>query len=143
MDGTLVPIVEAPDAVDENGNPIDRRTTRQTRFKEARLALARSERQLEPKFGATFGTPDDAGNQLLDCAIAAGMAVNTQVHDVGDGASWIANQVKARFGDQATYLLDFYHLSEYLAAASSVCAPTHPDVWLDLQQQCLKRNQWQ
>jgi len=27
MDGTLIPIVEAPDAVDENGNPVDRRTT--------------------------------------------------------------------------------------------------------------------
>lgn len=143
MDGTLVPIVEAPDAVDENGNQIDRRTTRQTRFKEARLALARSDRQFQPKFGATFGTPDDAGDQLLDCAIAAGMGVNTQVHGVGDGAPWIANQVKAQFGDQATYLLDFYHLSEYLAAASLVCAPTHPDVWLDEQQQRLKRNRWQ
>jgi hypothetical protein len=143
MDGTLVPIVEAPDAVDENRNQIDRRTTRQTRFKEARLALARSDQQFQPKFGATFGTPDDAGNQLLDCAIAAGMDVNTKVHGVGDGAPWIANQVKAQFGDRATYLLDFYHLSEYLAAASSVCAPTHPDVWLDLQQQRLKRNRWQ
>lgn len=143
MDGTLIPIVEAPDAVDENGNPVDRRTTRSTRFKEARLALARSDREFQPKFGATFGTPDDAGDQLLDCAIAAGMGVNTQVHAVGDGAPWIANTVIAQFGDRATYLLDFYHLSEYLAAASIVCAPTHPDVWLEQQQQHLKRNGWQ
>lgn len=143
MDGTLIPIVEAPDAVDQNGIPIDRRTTRSTRFKEARLALARSSEEFQPKFGATFGTPDDAGDQLLDCAIAAGMGANTHVHAVGDGAEWIANQVRALFGDRATYLLDFYHLSEYLAAASVVCAPTHADVWLEQQQQHLKRNGWQ
>jgi hypothetical protein len=143
MDGTLIPIVEAPDAVDEDGNPVDRRTTRQTRFKEARLALARSNQEFLPKFGATFGTPDDAGDCLLDCAIAAGMGVSTQVHGVGDGAPWIANQVHALFGNSATYLLDFYHLSEYLAAASIVCTPTHPDVWLEQQQQHLKRNRWQ
>ncbi len=140
MDGTLIPIVEAPDAVDENGNRIDRRATRSSRFKEARLALARSDKQFQPKFGATLGTPDDAGDQLLDCAIAARMGVNTQVHGVGDGAPWIANQIKAQFGERATYLLDFYHLSEDLAAASIVCAPTHPDVWLEQQQQRLKCN---
>ncbi len=108
-----------------------------------RLALARSSEEFQPKFGATFGSPDDAGDSLVDCAIAAGLVANTQVHAVGDGAQWIANTVKARFGDQATYLLDFYHLSEYLAAASTVCAPTHPDTWLEQQQQHLKRNGWQ
>jgi len=77
MDGTLIPIVEAPDAVDEDGNQIDRRTTRQTRFKEVRLALARSSEEFQPKFGATFGSPDDAGDSLLDCAIAAGLVANT------------------------------------------------------------------
>jgi hypothetical protein len=143
MDGTLIPIVEAPDAIDENGNPIDRRTTRQTRFKEARLALARSAKEPQPEFGATLGSPDDAGGKLLDCAIAAGMGANTQVHAVGDGAQWIANTVHALFGDSATYLLDFYHLSEYLAAASVVCAPTHAEAWLKQQQQHLKRNEWQ
>lgn len=143
MDGTLIPIVEAPDAVDEDGNLVDRRTTRQIRFKEARLALARSREESQPKFSATFGTPDDAGEQLLDCAVAAGMGANTQVHAVGDGAAWIAIQVKAQFGEQASYLLDFYHLSEYLAAASAICSPTHPNAWLKQQQQHLKRNGWQ
>lgn len=143
MDGTLIPIVEAPEAVDEDGLPIDRRTTRQTRFKEARLALARSAQESQLKFGATFGTPDDAVTQLLDCAIAAGLGANTQVHAALDGAQWIANTVIAQFGSSATYLLDFYHLSEYLAAASVVCAPTHPNIWLEHQQLRLKRNEWQ
>ena len=143
MDGTLIPIVETTPGINEEGNPIDCRTTRQTRFKEARLALTRSAEEFHPRFGATFGTVEDAGDQLLDCAIAAGLGTNTQVHAVGDGAPWIANQVDAMFGEQATYLLDFYHLSEYLAAASVVCAPTSIKVWLEAQQDCLKHNQWQ
>lgn len=54
-----------------------------------------------------------------------------------------ANTAKGQFGERATYLLDSYHLSEYLAAASVVCAPTSPDVWLEQQQQHLKGNGWQ
>ena len=69
--------------------------------------------------------------------------MRSAIHAVGDGAPWIANQVQALFGDQATYLLDFYHLSEYLAAVSTLCAPTHPDTWLEQQQQHLKHNRWQ
>jgi len=74
----LIPIVEAPDAVDERqpGRP----SRSSTQFKESRLVLARSREEFQPKFGATFGTPDDAGDSLLDCAIAAGMGANTQVH---------------------------------------------------------------
>lgn len=142
MDGTMIPIVETTAGSNAAGHPVDRRTTRQTRFKEARLGLARAAEELQPKFGATLGTPDHAGTQLLDCALAAGLGTNTQVHAVGDGAPWIANQVHAVFGNQATYLLDFYHLSEYLAAASSVCDPTQPDAWLAAQQHDLKHNQW-
>ncbi|MGV0029251.1 UPF0236 family transposase-like protein [Phormidesmis priestleyi] len=142
LDGTLIPIVETV-GTDAAGTPLDRRTTRQTRFKEARLGLARSAQETQPIFGATLGTTEQAAAQLLDCAIAAGLGSNTQVHAVGDGAPWIAHQIEAVFGNQSTYLLDFYHLSEYLAAASRVCAPTQSAVWLEQQQQALKHNRWQ
>ena len=46
-----------------------------------------------------------------------------KVHAVGDGAPWIVGQVEARFGDQGRYLIDFYHVCEYLAAASEAIAP--------------------
>jgi hypothetical protein len=142
MDGTLIPIVETTAQQDKEGNWIDRCTTRQTRFKEARLALARAAEEAQPHFGATLADPEQARVHLTDCAIACGMGSNTQVHAVGDGAPWIANQVETAFGEQATYLLDFYHLSEYLAAAAITCAPKSPDAWLEQQQQRLKRNYW-
>jgi hypothetical protein len=143
MDGTMIPIVETTPGTDAEGNAIDRRKRRQTRFKEARLVLARSSQTEQTRFGTTLGLPDEAGRQLLDCAILAGMDSMTRIHAVGDGAPWIAQQVERVFGKQSTYLLDFYHLSQYLAAASLVCAPTDADTWLDNQQDLLKSNQWQ
>jgi hypothetical protein len=40
---------------------------------------------------------------------------------VGDGAPWVANQMALRFGEAGYYLIDFYHLCEYLAAAAKRC----------------------
>lgn len=141
MDGTLLPIVETTARVTDEGKPIDRRKTRQVSFKEARLALVRTSDEEHPHFGSTFGGVDEAGAQLLNSAVARGLGSNTQVHGVGDGAPWIAHQVEANFGAQATYLVDFYHVSEYLAAASQVCAPEDHKGWLKTQQARLKHNQ--
>ena len=60
-----------------------------------------------------MGSVDAAGEQLADTAIRAGLGSETWVHGVGDGAPWIANQVKCMFGIQAHYLIDFYHLCDY------------------------------
>ena len=38
------------------------------------------------------------------------------------------------------YLLDFYHLCDYLVEASVVCAPDNPKAWLEQQKQRLKLN---
>ncbi len=103
MDGTLIPIVEAPDAIDQDGNPVHRRTTRSSRFKEARervgtLSARSSNQSLLPPWAPQMMQETNYGH----CAIAAGMGANTLVHAVGDGAPWIANTVKALFGDSAT-----------------------------------------
>jgi hypothetical protein len=58
---------------------------------------------------------------------------------VGDGAEWIALQTRAVFGADATLLTDFYHVSEYLAAAAPVCRPAAPGPWRHTQQKRLKR----
>ena len=60
-----------------------------------------------------MGSVDAAGDQLADVAIRAGVGTDTSVHGVGDGATWIANQVNRIFGTRATYLIDFYHLCDY------------------------------
>ena len=41
---------------------------------------------------------------------------------------------------QETYLVDFYHLSEYLTAAAPPCAPETPAQWLAQPQTCLKQS---
>lgn len=64
----------------------------------------------------------------------------TKVHAVGDGAPWICEQVEKQFGGQATYMLDFYHVSEYLAAAAKCCNSKDVDGWVRIQQDLLKAN---
>jgi hypothetical protein len=121
----------------------DRRKTRTVSWQEARLALARVPSAITARFGATMGSAKAAGDQLTDCVIRLGGGAKTQLHCVGDGASWIVDQVERCFGTQGTYLLDFYHVSQYLAAAAAAIAPDKPRQWLHRQQDHLKTNRLQ
>ncbi|MBC6479135.1 MAG: hypothetical protein GDA56_16585 [Hormoscilla sp. GM7CHS1pb] len=56
-------------------------------------------------------------------------------------ASWIVNQVMRLFGERASYLIDFYHLCEYLAAAAPRGNEQQQKKWLKQQKQALKKNQ--
>jgi hypothetical protein len=139
IDGSMIPIVET-DKSESGTEKIDGRKTRKLSWKEARLTSARTPEQEIPIFGATVGSTDQAGAQLVDIAIRSGLGVETFVHTVGDGAPWIAAQVNERFGEPGRYLLDFYHVCEYLAAASHVCAPINPSSWIEEQKTRLKAN---
>lgn len=75
-----------------------------------------------------MGNVDATGEQLADVAIRAGVGTDTSVHGVGDGAPWIVNQVNRIFGTKATYLIDFYHLCDYLAAELSLMYNWEPTV---------------
>ena len=44
------------------------------------------------------------------------------------------------FGPHGTYLVDFDHVSDYLAAAAGRCAPEAPALWLRQQQTQLKQS---
>jgi hypothetical protein len=48
--------------------------------------------------------------------------------------------MEVRFGTPGSFLLDFYHVCDYLADASHVCAPTNPKAWIEPQKAQLKRN---
>ena len=65
--------------------------------------------------------------------------MQSQIHTVGDGAEWIRLQSREIFSTQATFLCDYFHVSEYLAAAAPACRPGQPDMWRRTQQQRLKR----
>ena len=115
-DGTMIPIVNC-DKKPGKANA-DNRKNRETCWKEGRLCLAYSQGSIDPFYSATMGQPDEAGDHLLHSAINAGLGSDSLVHCVGDGAKWIANQVDRVFDKQGSYLIDFFHLCEYLAPAA-------------------------
>lgn len=122
-DGTMVPIVNMDASQDG-----DQRKTRTVCWKEVRLALVYENGSTTPIYGATTGSPKQVGEQLAHCACRVGWDVQTKMHGVGDGASWIANQFEDRFGANGDYLIDLFHLGEYLAAASKSCS-CEPSPW--------------
>jgi hypothetical protein len=48
-------------------------------------------------------------------------------------------QCREVFGEQATFLCDFFHVSEYLGHAAPSCRPAQPNQWRRTQQQRLRR----
>lgn len=138
-DGSMIPLVDIAEATADQ--PSDGRCRRQLRWQEARLALAHPLGSVTPVFGVTLGGPDDAGDQMLHCAIQSGGSRQSTIHCVGDGASWIADQTARVYAERGTYLVDFYHVSDYLAAAAPVCCPQDPDKWRKEQQLLLKAGQ--
>lgn len=140
MDGSMVPIVSTK--TDEKGREIkgDKRKQRELSWKEARLCVARDPRSVSGYYRATMGDVEQAGLQLVGCVAEAGGGKSTKLHCVADGAPWIASQVARRFGGQANFLVDFYHVSEYLAAASDLLGEKKKTGWLKQQQRRLKTN---
>jgi len=133
-DGCMVPLVEnSPKAA-------DKRKQKRLFWGEARLSLAREIGVVTPRFAATMAEAQEAGAVWLDCVKRAGAGTQTQIHCVGDGAAWIIEQAQARFGEQGSYLIDFYHVSEYLAEAAAVIAGAKAKPWLEKQQSRLKEN---
>lgn len=61
IDGTMIPIVDTFDKADDEGRAIDKRKTREVRWKEARLSLAHPKGSVSPVFGATSDDVDKAG----------------------------------------------------------------------------------
>ncbi len=135
MDGTMIPVVQP-------GKGPDARKDKQLFWREARLCLARSQDKAQALYGSTLGTAETAGWVWREVALAAGLTQKTQVHGLGDGAPWIVDKFRDNFGQQGSYLLDFYHVSEYLAqAAPQVVAKGKERQWVRRQQARLLNNQ--
>jgi hypothetical protein len=110
-DGGMVPVVVA-------ATTGDKRKGKKLLWREAKIALAHARGSVTPFYaGCIEGGVDQAGKGLLHCAVRAGFGANSHVHSVGDGAPWIVGQMDVRFGAQGSFIVDFYHLCEYLAAA--------------------------
>ena len=128
-DGTMICTLEAG----------PRKGKRPRQWREMRLVAAQAQDSRTTVYGATFGSVEETGRRWGHVTRAAGWGLNSRIHTVGDGAEWIQRQSREVFGEQAHFLCDFFHVSEYLAAAAPVCRPRQPEQWRHTQQKRLKR----
>lgn len=119
LDGSMVPIIEFGEVgqTAESGLIKDRRKKRQTCWKELRLCTVAAQGRDFTRYGVTRGAPFEVGCMMNDTCRHEGMNEQTHIHGVADGATWIAEQYEQQFGTRHSFLLDFYHACEYLAAA--------------------------
>jgi len=140
-DGTMIPIVEIKLGEDiDNSEEIDRRKYRKVVWKEVRLCFSRKSDSIKRIFSAVFGSVDETGDALYQSAQRIGFDKHTKVHGIGDGATWIVDQFDRVFAKQANYLIDFYHLTEYLLEAAKLMDPINPKAWRKKQQNRMKKN---
>jgi len=127
MDGSMIPLVNP-------GKNEDARKGKTVCWSEVRLCCARADGQSTRLYGATLGTLEPARACWYQTAEQAGLGEKTFVHGIGDGAPWIVEKFTDNFGSQGKYLIDFYHTSEYLAAAGRKIAGAKKSVsWLQKQ----------
>jgi len=134
-DGTMVPTVQSSTTAG------DKRKGKSVQWQEAKVSLAHVAGSKEMSFAATLqGDVGLAGKQLGKCARRVGFGKGHRAHGLGDGAPWIARQVKKNFGQQGSYLVDFFHVCDYLSAAAQGISkePSQQQVWLAQQKTRLK-----
>jgi hypothetical protein len=136
-DGGMVPLVATQKAMEGAGAKIDRRKNKKLFWKEGLLCFARGHKTVNPYFYASMGSREEVGKQLAKCSDLAGRYKETRLHCLGDGATWIAEQVESQFGSDANFLIDFYHLTQYLAAAAQCIQADDPIKWLDAQKKLI------
>lgn len=124
----------------ESGLP--RKGKRPRDWKEARMIAAQAVGKTQAVYAGTFGTPEQAGHKWAWVARLAGWALNTKIHGLGDGAEWIERQLREIFGQDAEYLIDYYHLLEYLAAAAPQIAPGKQKNWMRTQKRRLRKGNY-
>lgn len=107
-------------------------------WKEFRLCTAQTQGRSQLLYGVSAGYVDDAGYCWAKTAVHAGWGLNTELHTIADGAQWIYKQWQQNFSKKGRYLVDLYHVCDYLVAAQPVAA-THKR-WLVVQQNRLKSN---
>ncbi len=140
----MLPIVVFNEEKDE-GKHVDARDKRKLReciWKEIRVSTVSNPDTVDTYYGVTLGEPFSVGLMMLECCEFKGMHSGTYIHAVADGASWIERQYQERFGLQCNFLLDFYHVCEYLADAVNCTTMNQEErnLWLERQKSQLRES---
>lgn len=112
-DGTMIPVwrhAESPPGG-------DRRKGRRREFKEMRLFVSREKGREASRYAGGFVDMERAAALWSHCVLGCGWSSSTRVHGVIDGADWIRRRFEEQFGDCGDWLVDFFHLGEYVAGA--------------------------
>jgi hypothetical protein len=136
LDGSMLPIVES-------GAGEDKRKGKTLHWKQANLCCARDKDEVDCVYGATMASVKMAGLTWKSAAIAAGLAPNSFLHAVADGADSIFNAYSEQFaerGDRSKFTVDYYHVDEYLGKAAESLAPQKKEEWLHQQHGLLLTN---
>ena len=133
MDGSMIPIVDYSEQTSS-----EKSRKKDYFWKEFRLCAAQTQGQVQALYGVSASNVDDAGYCWAKTAARAGWALNTQLHTIADGAPWIYKQWEQNFSKKGRYLVDLYHVCDYLVAAQHI-AGTHKR-WLWVQKNRLKTN---
>jgi hypothetical protein len=135
-DGSMVPIIEIKESEDKSQR--DARKRRKTCWKELKLSFARGKDKTKRYYAGGILKAEESGEKMVECALLAGMRTGTYIHALGDGAPWIAEQVKIKFCNRSGYLVDFFHLCEYLSEVAIWCDIFEPKKWLESSKEKMK-----
>ena len=134
VDGSMLPIVET-----DGGQSRDTRKTRKCFWKEIRVSTARRPDETTCYYGVGIGEPLAIGCMMYQCCQFKGLTNNTHIHAVSDGARWISDQYELHFGEQHTFVLDFYHACDYLSEAGELLQLEDKSEWMTIQKQKLRQ----
>ena len=113
MDGGMVPLVQTD-------GPGDRRKNRQVSWSELKVGVIQRLGEEAWKYACSFKSANDLGDRMITLLEREfNWLGNSQLHAVGDGALWITEQLERIAGTKVKYLVDMYHLCEYLAEAAT------------------------
>ena len=147
VDGSMIPIVEFKEVgeVSSAAEKADKRKRRVCQWNEIRVCTVHDIDRADSRYGVSFGSVLEAGLMMRMTSEQCGMDENTHIHGVGDGATWIAEAYHKQFGIQGRFLIDLYHVCEYLAAAAEGCVKDSTNAaarkkWVDRQKHWLKQS---
>lgn len=136
-DGLHIPIRMKKDENMEG----DQRKNKKCEWRELRLGLAYISGSADKQYRFAFSSSSDTAKGCLYAAISVGYERGKKVHAVGDGAPWIAAELSLVFPKNSSYLLDYYHMSQYLYEASSKFAndSANQKKWAQQHQELMKK----
>lgn len=109
-------------------------------WNECRLAAVNVQGENNATYAASFNGVEDIGIRWGQCAKDAGWGTKSNIHCVADGAPWIEDQSLINFGPDRVFLIDLFHVCEYLAEASHSCVKKEtPMRWFKRHKNMLKK----